>query len=284
MIHCQGVCYGNSVVLALPAEGEQPLDQKELHSQLDNQILTYLMRVYNNMAHPLHPQREDVQWWIDRCQSTQLRKQVNLMDVTAEEFYLKYGAQGLLSREDLFQYLFFLTQSPTWDNSAHMSRSDSSDDIYMQNVGRVRAYLNAMINEIWWPDRLSPYNHNPHFPYLVTHYTNSMPICTVGGTLSDVLFNPKYASHVYKVTVVVDNLGNIVWIRDLMPGTTANVMIWDARGPSCCHGQFFDFEMGAHDGAYKGRIHTAVPYFGHTPPPHCQGAATRVVCPPGPPV
>ena len=26
-----------------------------MHSQLDNQILTYLMRVYNNMAHPHHP-------------------------------------------------------------------------------------------------------------------------------------------------------------------------------------------------------------------------------------
>ena len=87
-----------------------------------------------------------------------------------------------------------------------------------------------------------------------------MPICAVGGTLLDVLFNPKYASHVYKMTVAVDNLGNIVCICDLMPGTTADLMIWDARGPSRSHGQFFDFELGAHDGAYKGRIHTAVPY------------------------
>ena len=92
--------------------------------------------------------------------------------VTAEEFYLKYGVEGLFSREDLFQYLFFLQQSPTWD------------------------------------------------------------------------------------------LGNIVWICDLMLGTTAHVMIWDARGPSSCHGQFFDFEMGAPDGTYKGCIHTAVPYIG----------------------
>ena len=60
----------------------------------------------------------------------------------------------------------------------------------------------------------------------------------------------------------VDNLRNIVWICDLMAGTTADVMIWDARGPSRCHGRFFDFEMGAHDGAYKGRIHTVVPYVG----------------------
>ena len=76
--------------------------------------------------------------------------------------------------------------------------------------------------------------------------------------LSDVLFNPKYASHVYKVTVVVDNLGNLVWICDLMLGTTADVMIWNARGRSHSHGQFFHFEMGAHDGAYKGLMCLAV--------------------------
>ena len=38
-----------------------------MHTQLDNQILTYLMRVYNNMAHPHHPDPKNVRWWIDRC-------------------------------------------------------------------------------------------------------------------------------------------------------------------------------------------------------------------------
>ena len=28
--------------------------EKEMHTRLDNEILTYLMRVYNNMAHPHH--------------------------------------------------------------------------------------------------------------------------------------------------------------------------------------------------------------------------------------
>ena len=69
--------------------------------------------------------------------------------VTTEEFYLKYGAQRKLFCEDLFQYLFFLKQSPTWDNSTYMSRSDGSDDICMCNVVRVREYLNAVIDEIW---------------------------------------------------------------------------------------------------------------------------------------
>ena len=39
-------------------------------------------------------------------------------------------------------------------------------------------------------------------------------------------------------------------------------MIWDQRGASQTHRQFFDFELGAHDGAYKGLLHTAAPYIG----------------------
>ena len=53
-----------------------------------------------------------------------------------------------------------------------------------------RTLLNSVVDKIWWEERLSPYNHNPHFPYFVTHFTDSMPICSVGGDLSDVLFNP----------------------------------------------------------------------------------------------
>ena len=83
-----------------------------------------------------------------------------------------------------------------------------------------------------------------------------MPICLAPIVrmmcICDVLLNPKYTGHVYKVTVAVDNLGNIVWICDLMPGTSADVTIWDQRGPLRMQGQFFDYEVGNHDGAYKG--------------------------------
>ena len=111
----------------------------------------------------------------------------------------------------------------------------------MRNVASVHTLLNAPVDEIWWDERLSPYNHNPHFPYFVTHYTDSMPICSMGGSLSDALFNPKYASHVYKVTLAMDNLGNIGWICNLMPGTLADVTIWDQRGPSRVHRRFFEY-------------------------------------------
>ena len=47
-----------------------------------------------------------------------------------------------------------------------------------------------------------------------------------------------------------------------MPRISADVMIWDQCGPSRTRGHFFDIEIGAHDGAYKGRLHTALPYIG----------------------
>ena len=76
----------------------------------------------------------------------------------------------------------------------------------------VRSYLNGVVAEIRWAERLSKWNHVPHFPYFVTHYVDSMPIASTGGILCDVLFNPKYAGCVYKVTVAIDILGNIMWI------------------------------------------------------------------------
>ena len=67
----------------------------------------------------------------------------------------------------------------------------------------------------------------PHFPYLVTHFTDAMPISSIGGALSDILFNPKYAGCVWKIAVAVDHLGNILWICPVLPGTSADVKIWD---------------------------------------------------------
>ena len=69
---------------------------------------------------------------------------------------------------------------------------------------------------------------------LSTHYTDSMPICTVDDTISDVLLNPKYASHVYKVTVAVDNLENIMWICDLMPENHSRCNDLGCKRPQKC--------------------------------------------------
>ena len=73
-------------------------------------------------------------------------------------------------------------------------------------------YLNSVVQEICWSGCLDTWNHTPHFPYFVTHFVDSMPIASIGGILSDVMFNPNYAQNVFKVTVAIDCLGNMVWI------------------------------------------------------------------------
>ena len=86
---------------------------------------------------------------------TQLRKQVTLIGVdcvTAEEFYMKYGAERLLSREDLFQYLYFLRQRPSWDNCAYQCRSDRLDNVCMESGSCVRTLLNYVVDEIQWEE------------------------------------------------------------------------------------------------------------------------------------
>ena len=43
-------------------------------------------------------------------------------------------------------------------------------------------------------------------------------------------------------------------------GDTSWGLIWDGYGPSPMRGEFFDFEVGGHDGACKGRMHVIVPF------------------------
>ena len=91
----------------------------------------------------------------------------------------------------------------------------------------------------------------------MTHFMDSMPINSIGGIWSANLWIPKYVLHVYKISVAVDMLGNIVWI---CPGTSADVLIWEGYGSS--RGDFFDFEVGGHDGAYTSLIRVVVPFTG----------------------
>ena len=44
-----------------------------------------------------------------------------------------------------------------------------------------------------------------------------MLISSIGGTWCVDFWNPKYAAHIFKVTVAVDMSGNIVWICPLVP-------------------------------------------------------------------
>ena len=109
--------------------------------------------------------------------------------------------------------------------------------------GPCRGFLNHVVKEIRWSDRLNCFNLCPHFPYFMTHFMDSMPISSIGGMWFVDLWNPKYATHIFKVSVAVDVLGNIVWICPLAHGTSTDVLIWDGYGASRTRGDFFDVEV-----------------------------------------
>ena len=67
----------------------------------------------------------------------------------------------------------------------------------------------------------------------------------------------------WHVTVAVDEWGNIVWVCPVLPGTSADVKIWDKYGPQRTEGCLMEFEVGVHDGACTGRLHSHVPFIGH---------------------
>ena len=163
----------------------------------------------------------------------------------------------------LVLFCFWMKHTSPTETGAFMSGTKGcSDAAWCQSIVRVREYRNHVVQEIPRADKLDPFNHCPHFPFFMTHFTDSIHISSIGGIWSADLGNPEIASHVYKAMIAVDLLCNIVWIRPLASTTSADVLIWDGCGLSCTHADFFDFEVGGHDGGYKGRIHVIVPFIG----------------------
>ena len=126
----------------------------------------------------------------------------------------------------------------------------------------MRYHFNLVMDEIRWERGLSPWNHTPHYPFVATHTADAMPLASLGGPLSDVLWNLKYTSYCWKVLVALNWLGNICWVCLLSPGTTPDILIWDAQGPQRSAGDFVNFEVGIHDGAFKGRVGSIIPFVG----------------------
>ena len=53
---------------AAPREAQPEASAKACEradKRTEDQILTYLLNVFGNMCHPLHPSVEGVQWWVD---------------------------------------------------------------------------------------------------------------------------------------------------------------------------------------------------------------------------
>ena len=81
-----------------------------------------------------------------------------------------------------FISFFWMKHTPPSDSGAFMLRiKDCLEVAWRQIVARVRDFLNHVVQEIRWSDRLNRSNHCPHFPCFVTHFTDSMPISSIGG-------------------------------------------------------------------------------------------------------
>ena len=92
------------------------------------------------------------------------------------------------------------------------------DIAFLPSFGPPRRQGSGTLNPrfVAWPLELGLGTRNPRFvacprfPFFMTPFRDSMHISSIGGIWSANLWNPKYASHVYKVIVAVDMLGNIV--------------------------------------------------------------------------
>ena len=60
--------------------------------------------------------------------------------------------------------------------------------------------------------------------------------------------------------MAVDNLVSIVCVCPVLSSTSADVMICDKYGPQ--RTSFVEFEVGIHDDAYQGRMHSHVFFIG----------------------
>lgn len=111
-------------------------------------------------------------------------------------------------------YLFlaykYIHQYPPRQNAGALRISSTT----LQNkVIPTLHYLAGAINEIYWEDRLDPYNHTPDFPLYATGIVDTVPIYVLAPqnkVLNQSLYNPKYGGTIYKAQIGIDFLGRII--------------------------------------------------------------------------
>lgn len=85
-----------------------------------------------------------------------------------EQLWVKYRGGPLKERTHLLAVLVALKMSPTIDQLSrvlHMPKS-SAQTLIQEGF----AYLQNVVDEVNWDDRLSPLNHTTHFPYYVSFF------------------------------------------------------------------------------------------------------------------
>ena len=100
----------------------------------------------------------------------------------------------------------------------------SSIQPMLRNSGQSSLRFCVVLHCVVFPCKTHYYYYYWHTTLFlfVTDFKDSMPISSICGIWSAYLWNPNYVSHVFKVTVAVDMLGNIVWICPLAPRRSAH--------------------------------------------------------------
>ena len=119
-------------------------------------------------------------------------------------------------------------------------------------------YFFECADKLDWAGRLNKYNHSPLYPYLVTLIGDCCPVGATSGTLNNVLFAPKYADEVYKLLLLVDQLGQYRWVGGLACGARSDTRTLKECGPQPSH--FKKGEVMLLDGGFPGRLHGVIPY------------------------
>ena len=119
-------------------------------------------------------------------------------------------------------------------------------------------YFLRHANELDFDGRLNKHNHTPLFPYLVTLIGDCFPVGSTGGTINNVLFQPKYEDKVHKLLLLIDQLGQYCWVGGLACGVRSDTRILKELGP-----QLKDLKPGEVillDGGFPGRKHGIIPF------------------------
>ena len=86
-----------------------------------------------------------------------------------------------------------------------MPQSNCTNDRFACTVAHVLEYLNTLVHEIRWNDRLSQYNHHSQFLRFVTDCTDGIPRCTA--RVHCQMFYETSNMLAMIITVSADNLG-----------------------------------------------------------------------------
>ena len=140
--------------------------------------------------------------------------------VSAEELYYEYGHKGspFEKRKSVFQFLYILKQNPSFDNAQSETHADKCDCSVWEEFSTCLDYFLELADELDFEGRLNKYKHTRQYRYLVTLIGDCFPVGSIGDIINDVLFQPKYEDEVYKLLLLIDDLGMYRWVGGLACG------------------------------------------------------------------